>query len=430
MTPTFKLTDRQRQANKILAGPARNVLLRGGSRSGKTFLLTRAVAIRAIRAPNSRHAIFRFRFNHIKTSIIQDTWPKMMRLCFPGLPYHLNKSDWLVEMHNGSQIVFAGLDDKDRTEKILGQEYATVYYNECSQIPYDSRNKAMTRLAQNAGLTLRALYDCNPPQKGHWTHSLFEQKIEPRSRASLSDPDNYVSFLMNPSDNAANLPAEYITILESLPEKEKRRFLHGLYGDQVDNALWTWELIDRHRIADDQLPDFQRIVVAVDPSGCSGPEDTRSDEVGIVVAGVTHDQKGVVLEDDSGRYSPTEWAKRALKLLDKWMADTIVAETNFGGAMVEAVIQASRPGAPVKVVTASRGKAARAEPVSALYELGRVKHLNSHPELEEQLVNFSTAGYQGARSPDRADAMVWALSELMVNPDTGAPWHNYERLAG
>src|SRR5690242_16680787 len=109
-----------------MASDATNIMLFGGSRSGKTFLTVRNVMMRAIKAPGSRHLIARFRFNHVKASIILDTFPKVMKLCFPQVTYNLNKSDWYVTLPNGSEIWFAGLDDKERTEKILGLEFVTI----------------------------------------------------------------------------------------------------------------------------------------------------------------------------------------------------------------------------------------------------------------------------------------------------------------
>ena len=144
----MKLTAKQEEANRLLAGPSTHQMLFGGSRSGKTFLLVRAVCVRAIKAPKSRHAVLRFRFNAVKNSIVFDTFPKVMELCFPGVKYSLNKSDWFATLANGSEIWFGGLDDKERTEKILGMEFATIYLNECSQIPYGSVETAITRLAQ------------------------------------------------------------------------------------------------------------------------------------------------------------------------------------------------------------------------------------------------------------------------------------------
>ena len=173
-TPSFSLTAKQQQANALLGGSETNVMLFGGSRSGKTFLLTRATCARAIKAPKSRHAILRFRFNAVKNSIVMDTFPKVMSLCFPGVKYEINKTDWFATLPNKSEIWFGGLDDKERTEKILGMEFATIYLNECSQIPYGSVETALTRLAQKADqiidgkstqLKNKAYYDCNPPSR-------------------------------------------------------------------------------------------------------------------------------------------------------------------------------------------------------------------------------------------------------------------------
>jgi hypothetical protein len=403
----------------------------GGSRSGKSFSLMRATATRAIKAPETRHAVFRFRFNHVKNSIVFDTFPKVMKLCFPQVPYKIDKTDWFASFPNGSQIIFGGLDDAERTEKILGLEFSTIFLNECSQISFDARNKALTRLAQQSPLALKFYYDCNPPNKSHWTYRLFEQLVDPKSGAALANPGDYASLLMNPDANRANLAANYIQQLEGLPDKERRRFLLGEFLAQVDGALWTPDLIGTHRIARSELPVMQRIVVAVDPSGCSGPEDFRSDEIGIVVCGRDAAGHGYVLEDRSGRFSPEGWAKETIKAYDDWHADKIIGEKNYGGAMVETVIKTARKNAPVKLVTASRGKVRRAEPIAALYEQGKVSHMIDHEGerdlllLEDQLCNFSQSGYQGSKSPDRADAGIWGLTELMLDGstyDTSMAW--------
>lgn len=413
MTPPFELTPDQIRANKLLGSAARSILLYGGSRSGKTFLLTRATVIRALKAKKSTHAVLRFKFNHLKDSIIKDTLPSVMEKCFPNVDYDVNRTDWDCRFPNDSRILFGGLDDKDRTEKILGQEHSTIYLNEASQITYSARNKARTRLAQNSGLALKEYVDCNPPNQGHWLYSIYIRKVEPLSGVTIHNPDSYVSMLMNPDGNP-HLSESYLEILESLPHKERRRFRLGEFLEMVEGALWTQDWIDRNRAHKRDLPNLVRIVVAIDPSGCSGEEDTRSDEIGIVVVGI--DRRGIVyvLDDLSGWYSPEGWAKAALHALDKWGADTIIAEINYGGAMVEANIRSVRKNAPIKVITASRGKVQRAEPVANLYEQRRVKHVGIFPDLEEQLCLFSTSGYMGAYSPDRADACIWGVSELAI----------------
>lgn len=387
-------------------------MLYGGSRSGKTFLIVRAIVTRAL-AHKSRHVCLRYRFNHIKASIILDTLPKVMELCFPGVAQHckLDRQDWFYTFPNGSEIWFGGLDEKERTEKILGQEYATMFLNECSQIPWNSRNIAMTRLAQNTPLRLKAYYDCNPPGDAHWTCRLFRKKLDPDTRKPVAEPDNFASMVINPHDNAANLPPEYVKELEGLPARQRQRFLLGEFASSLDNALWSVETIDGAR-TEGELPEMQRIVIAVDPSGTHGEEDERSDEVGVVVCGLGSDGRGYVLEDLSGRLSPKQWGETVASAFDRHEADCVVAEINFGGAMVAEVMRTARPRTPFREVHASRGKWVRAEPISLLFEQQKVMLAGSFPTLEDQMMSMTTAGYMGDRSPDRLDAMVWGLSEL------------------
>jgi hypothetical protein len=392
-------------------------MLVGGSRSGKTFVLCRTVLARAHAAPESRHVILRFRGNAARSSISLDTLPRAAKLCFPGKRLTEYRQDGFFELVNGSQIWVSGLDDQVRAEKILGQEFATIYFNECSQIPYSSVTLARTRLAQvvphlNGGyLTQRAYYDLNPPGKGHWTYQMFVAGVEPDSRQPIADRSQYASLYMNPHDNAANLSPEYLAELASLPERARKRFLDGEYQTEIDGALWTLETLEQGRV--ENVPDLQRVVVGVDPSGASGDENSRSDAIGIVVAGKGVDGRGYVLEDLTCRLSPEAWARRAVDAYRRHSADCIVAEKNFGGDMVRAVLRAVDADVPIRLVTASRGKAVRAEPIAALYEQSKVSHVGMFVELEDEMLNFSVSGYQGSKSPNRADALVWVLTELM-----------------
>jgi phage terminase large subunit-like protein len=418
-----KFTQRQLAAQALLAGIATHILLYGGSRSGKTFLLVRAVVMRALKAPKSRHAILRFRFNHIKASIIHDTFPKVMEVCFPEVRYRLDKTDWFAEFPNGATIWFGGLDDKERTEKILGQEYVTIYLNECSQIPLASRDIALTRLAQQViqcmdgqgdGVQMRPrmYYDCNPPPKNHWVYRMFIAKLDPLKLTEIANPDNYVAMQMNPVDNTDNLAPEYLATLQSLPERLRKRFLDGQFGDANPNALWTEEILERWRVVNASLPDLQRIVVGVDPSGSDDEDNADNDEIGIAVAALGTDGIGYVLEDCSLKAGPLTWGGVATGAYERHAADVVVGEINFGGAMVSHVIQTARPRTPFKAVTASRGKVVRAEPIAALFESGRIRMVGEFQKMENELLSFSTTGYTGSGSPNRADAMIWACYEL------------------
>ena len=418
----MKLTAKQEEAQKVLAGNATHLMLFGGSRSGKTFLLTRNVVMRALKAPQSRHAILRFRFNAIKASIVMDTFPKVMSICFPGVNYTLSKTDWFAELENGSQIWFGGLDDKERTEKILGMEFATIYLNECSQIPQGSRDIAVTRLAQQVTQVIgnrqdrplkpRMYYDCNPPSKVHWSYRMFVEKRDPETKKALANPEDYACFQINPQDNAENISAGYLETLQNLSSRLQKRFLKGEFADANPNALFHEEDIDKWRSLDGKQPDFVRVVVAVDPSGSGDVDNADNDAIGIVVCALGTDGNAYLLEDCTVKAGPATWGKVAADAYERHSADVIVGETNYGGEMVRHTIQTARQRTPYKAVSATRGKVVRAEPISALYEQGKVRHAGEFPELEDELVAFSTVGYMGERSPNRADALIWALTEL------------------
>jgi hypothetical protein len=418
----FKLTEKQGEAQEYCAGDAKHVMLFGGSRSGKTFLLVRNLVLRALKAPGSRHAIFRFRYNHLKASIVLDTFPKVMKLAFPGVQYTMHAQDGYAELAGGSQIWFAGLDDKERTEKILGMEFATLYFNECSQIPYGSVTTAITRLAQLAmqqmqgreptPLRVRAFYDCNPPNKSHWTYRLFVEKRDPDTKENVRSPMDYTSFQINPLDNVANLSPEYIETLEGLPARMRARFLEGRFADANPNALFPDEHIEKWRVLDGVTPDMVRIVVGVDPSGSGDEDNADNDEIGIVAGGLGVDGNAYLIEDCTIKAGPGVWGRVATGAYERHLADALVAEINFGGAMVEQTIKVARPGTNFKKVTASRGKVQRAEPFSALYEQGKVRHVGTFVKLEEELAGFSTFGFTGSGSPNRADAWIWVLAEL------------------
>lgn len=340
-------------------------------------------------------------------------------MCFPGVCASLDKTDWYAEFPNQSQVWFGGLDDKERTEKILGQEYATIYLNESSQIPYNSRNMALTRLAQNVThnvggkevpLRLKLYYDCNPPSQAHWSYQLFVKNRDPETKINV-DPADYAHFSINPADNKANLPETYIKTLESLPARLRTRFLDGKFADITEGALWTLEGIDTWR-ALTSLPDMQRVVVAVDPSGSDDTDNAGNDAIGIIVAGLGTDGNGYVLEDLTVKAGPATWGNVVATAYDRHRADKVIGESNYGGAMVEHVVQTARKRTPFEKVTASRGKVVRAEPVAALAEKGKIRHAGNFPELEDELCAFTTKGYLGGSSPNRADAYVWAFTYL------------------
>lgn len=214
-------------------------------------------------------------------------------------------------------------------------------------------------------------------------------------------------------ENKANLAATFFdTIIEKYEGTRlgRQELLAELLTD-VPNALWQRDQIDKLRVRRPPC-EMRRIVVAIDPAAKS---EEGSDETGIIVAGLGTDNHGYVLEDLSGRYQPLGWAKQAIDAFRTHKADRIIAEVNNGGEMVEATLRSVERSVPFKAVTATRGKVIRAEPIAAYYEQGKVHHVGSFPQLEDQLCEMTldfdrkAAGY----SPDRLDANVWALTELM-----------------
>ena len=421
----------QEAARLLLDGPQRFTCLAGGTRSGKTFLIVRAIVARAIEVPQSRHALLRFHANAARASLALDTLPTVMKLCFPGVALKEHRQDGTFALANGSRLTIGGLDDDERVEKILGLEYASIFLNEASQIPYASALIAFTRLAQMVpGLTQRAYVDLNPTSKVHWTNVLFGEKRDPVTRQPLEDPNDYARAFINPGDNAANLTPAYLHSLAMLPERQRRRFFEGMYSDVVDDALFSYENIERHRREADAIPVDQRkrIVVAVDPSGAKSRDDLGHDEIGIVVAARGQDGDAYIIADRSCRESAPVWGARVVAAFHEFSADCIVAEENYGGGMVEATIKAADPNVPVRLVTASRGKAVRAEPISVRYAAGQVHHVGRFFKLEEQLCAFTGGGYSGQGSPDHADAAIWALTHLFVDGEPVAIISYYEHL--
>jgi phage terminase large subunit-like protein len=228
-------------------------------------------------------------------------------------------------------------------------------------------------------------------------------------------------------ENAGNLAPSFLKAIHDRYAGTRlgRQELEAEMLDDVPGALWTREMFDRDRakLGDDGLPvhngaavQLRRVVIGVDPSGASG--DGEGDDIGIVAAGLGIDGRGYVLGDYSCNLSPEGWARRVNEAFTAHQGDRIVAERNFGGAMVESVIKAVDRNLPVMLVNASRGKIARAEPIAALYEQGKVSHCGSFPGLEDEQCAMTPGGYIGEGSPDRADALVWALTELMLDRKT------------
>lgn len=265
-----------------------------------------------------------------------------------------------------------------------------------------------------------------------WDMLQFALRLGPHPRQCVTTTPKDVpvlkSILGNPSTVVTHAPTEAnrAYLAASFLEEVRARYagtrlgrqeLDGVLLEDAEGALWTLSMLEGARI--DAPPVLDRVVVAVDPPVTGG---ASADECGIVVVGAAtqgapQDWRAVVLEDATiAGASPQAWAEAAIAAMERHGAERLVAEVNQGGDLVESVLRQVDPLVPYSAVRAARGKAARAEPVAALYEQGRVTHLRGLPELEDQMCRMTAQGFQGRGSPDRVDALVWALHALMIEP--------------
>ena len=298
-----------------------------------------------------------------------------------------------VTWPNGAKgIIYSG----DEPGQLRGPEHDLAWVDELAKFKYPRESMDNLFFGLRVGSNPRAVVTTTPKP----ISIIREIKKDPDTR--LIGGSTY--------DNRDNLPDITLRRFERMYGGTLlgRQELHGEILDETPGALWTQKLIDTHRVAGH--PPLRQIVVAIDPAATSKEE---SDETGIVVAGMGDNGHGYVLEDITLRGAPGIWALAATEAYRRWRADCIVAESNNGGEMVGFTIATVDPAVPFKLVWASRGKRTRAEPISMLYEQGRIHHVGLFPDLEDQLCNW----VPGEQSPDRLDAMVWAFTELFLEPE-------------
>lgn len=302
-----------------------------------------------------------------------------------------------VTWPNGAQALGYNGNEPDQ---LRGPEFDTAWVDELAKYRYDQDTWDMLQFTMRAGDDPRVFVTTTPRPKA-------------LIKALLADPSTVVTR-GSTFENAANLAPSFLDKIRARYEGTRlgRQELNAKILDDVPGALWTAAMFrqpDKHDMR------FDRVVVGVDPSGASSESDEGADAIGICVAGV-RGNRFTVIEDASCKLSPNGWARRVVERYNVHGADAIVAEKNFGGAMVEAVIRNVAPNVNIKMVTASRGKSVRAEPVAALYEQERVDHMPGLEELENQMMQMTHGGYVGEGSPDRLDACVWAITDLMGGP--------------
>lgn len=416
------------EAFEFLFAPARYKVAYGGRGGAKSWNFARALIILA------RERKLRILCGREFQKSIADSCHKLLsdQITAMGFDGYFEVQQTAILGKNGSEFIFCGLRTNPTSLKsyegidIFWAEEAQTVSQNSWDIIIPTIRKENASIHSDAGVDTSEIWaSYNPYNEEDATHQMFV--VHPPPGAVVK----YVTYRDNPffpevlKKEARHLKSVDIDAYENVWE--------GRCRSRVLGALWTKDIFTANREPKPETEEARealiatllRVVISIDPSGCAGEEDKRSDEVGIVAVGLGHDGIGRVLEDATGRYSPDGWARKALELFDRWQADKIVAEKNFGGAMVESTIRTARKLAPVKLLNASRGKVQRAEPVAALYAQGKVRHVGNFPELERQQCLFSTGGYVGARSPDHADAAIWGITELMLDKSVGEGLFEY-----
>ena len=298
---------------------------------------------------------------------------------------------------NGSVAEMFSAEEPDA---LRGPQFAAAWADELAKWRYPQRTWDMLQFALRLGEHPRQTVTTTP-------------RPIPLIKQLLGNPRTALSRATT-AMNAINLAPGFLDTVVGAYAGTRlgRQELNAEILDDRPDALWSRDMIEGARGA--KAPSLVRIVVAVDPPAAS---TAGADACGIIAAGLGADGRAYVLADETAQgLKPTAWARRAIALYERLDADRLVVEINQGGEMAEAVLRQVEPGLAIQAVRARRGKWTRAEPVAALYEQRRVVHVCALPELEDEMCDFGTDGLSSGHSPDRVDALVWALSALMLTP--------------
>jgi PBSX family phage terminase large subunit len=317
--------------------------------------------------------------------------------------------DEIINIKTGSKIIFRGIKTSSGVNTANLKSIAGVttwVLDEAEELVDENIFDKVDLSIRAKNKPNRVMLIMNPSFKSHWIYNRFVKQ----------QTDNCTYIHTTYQDNKRNLSESFIEQAERVKKENLHRYEHLFLGKWLDDAeglLWSKPLLEKVKIV--SKPILERIVVAIDPAASA---NLNSDETGIIVLGKDSHGKGYVLEDLSGKYSPNEWAKVASQAFNNWDADCIVAEKNQGGDMVESVLRSQNSTARIKLVTATKGKYVRAEPIYSLYEQSKIFHVGSFPILEKQMITFDP---DKGKSPDRVDALVWGFTELMLT--SGDFWH-------
>lgn len=377
----------------------RYFLVTGGRGSGKSW----SVALSLLNQTDYENEVIlftRWTLTSAFISIIPEFIQKI-ELMNRESDFEITQSE-IINKITGSRILFRGIKTSQGTatanlKSISG--VTTWVLDEAEELVDEDVFDRIDLSVRSVLRPNRVILLMNPSYKSHWIYKKFV--VNKRKDTTYIE----TTYL----DNKENLSDSFLQTAEQTRQENLHRYEHLFLGKWLDDAeglLWNRPILDRARIV--SKPDLKRIVIAIDPAATSNME---SDETGIIVAGKDQDGKGYVLEDLSGKYSPNEWGKIAQQAAKNWNADCIVAEKNMGGDMVESVIKSTGTPTRIKLVTATKGKYVRAEPIYSLYEQHKIYHVGHFPLLESQMITFDP---DKGKSPDRVDALVWGMTELML----------------
>jgi len=391
---------------RILAGPAE---------TGKTLACLHLLNKLAWEFPNLQGAIVRKTYKSMSGTVLSTFEKKILPVppTEPGAPVKAfgGQRPERYIYPNGSMLWIGGMDNPDR---VLSSERDVIYVNQAEELDLDEWETLVTRATGRAGNidTPFIMGDCNPAWKTHWIVKRSAQD-GPLLRIDSRHRDN-PSLFDQETKEWTEQGQRTIRVLESLTGLRRERLYRGEWVSEVEGALWRRIWFEREGFRVYAPPDMPRVIIGVDPAATSSDE---SNETGIIVTSKLGDE-GYVLGDKTLRGTPDQWGAAAVNAYVDFKADLIVAEDNNGGEMVESTIKtvAKNMGVSVNVkrIHASRGKHTRAEPISSLYEQGKIHHAGDFPELEDQYCTW----VPGDTSPDRLDAAVWGFTELLL---VGAP---------
>lgn len=401
------------------SSPVRYYIVTGGRGSGKSFAISTAVM--ADQAEADYNILYlRQTLVSAEVSIIPEFYEKAEMMGFGDILKKSNTS--MLNRVTGWRVFFKGIQTSSRDNIAQLKSVKRVglaLVDEAQELTNEEAFDRIDLSLRDKGVRNRIVLSLNPTAKSHWIYRRFFKAREVAEDFNGIRGDTcYIHTTYH--DNAQNLDGDFLRLAEECretnPEKYRNVFL-GLWKGDKEGALWSESMVSSFRVASAPAS-LDRVVVGVDPAVTSA--DT-SDETGIVVVGAKRIQGQrhyYVLADRSMRSSPNSWAGAAVNAFEEFEADRVVAEVNNGGDLVESLVQgAAGKRIPYRAVRASRGKITRAEPVAALYERGLVHHVGTFPVLEDQMRNY--CGRDTEKSPDRMDALVWALTELSSKGSSG-----------